>query len=269
MKEKEKIMNNYIITESSKNLRLLARRAMADNWKPAILAAGIFLICTTLPVAILNQMFGVSYTELMGIEMYASDAYGNQVSVMSELYTVLVNGAFSLGLSIFFIELVRNKKVDLGYTFAGFEHFFKALGLFIVMAFFTVLWTCLFIVPGIIAAIRYSQAFYILADDPNKGIMECIAESKQMMKGNKAKFFCMGLSFIGWELLAGVFVGVLSGIATLIVPGEMVYSILTSIIGVIGMSGLVAYIYGTQTIFYEMLNGNLRPAASDEFSTLS
>ena len=69
------------------------------------------------------------------------------------------------------------------------EFYGKALGLFLFQGLFIVLWSLLFIVPGIIAAIRYSQAFFILADDPNKGIRQCMDESKMMMRGNKAKYF--------------------------------------------------------------------------------
>ena len=39
---------------------------------------------------------------------------------------------------------------------------------------FVGLWSLLFWIPGIIAAYRYSQAYYILAENPDKGIMDCI-----------------------------------------------------------------------------------------------
>ena len=44
------------------------------------------------------------------------------------------------------------------------------------MSLFIMLWSCLCYIPGIIAALRYSQAFYILAEDPNKGIRQCVNE---------------------------------------------------------------------------------------------
>lgn len=46
------------------------------------------------------------------------------------------------------------------------------------MGIFVMLWSLLFWFPGIIAYYRYSQAFYILAENPEKGIMDCINESK-------------------------------------------------------------------------------------------
>ena len=85
--------------------------------------------------------------------------------------------------------MFRRQIVGIGDVFTGFERYGKALGLFLFRGLFIVLWSLLFIVPGIIAAIRYSQAFFILADDPNKGIRQCMDESKMMMRGNKAKYF--------------------------------------------------------------------------------
>ena len=66
------------------------------------------------------------------------------------------------------------------------------------------LWSLLFIIPGIIAAIRYSQAFLIKLDDPDLSATECIDKSKEMMNGHKMDYFLLILSFIVWFIL-GVF----------------------------------------------------------------
>lgn len=59
----------------------------------------------------------------------------------------------------------------------------------------------LFIIPGIIALLRYSQALYILAENLSKGIRQCVNESKAMMKGHLWEYFVLNLSFIPWILL--------------------------------------------------------------------
>jgi uncharacterized membrane protein len=66
----------------------------------------------------------------------------------------------------------------------------------------------LLIVPGIIAAISYSQTFYILADDPGMDAISAIDKSKKMMRGYKWKYFCLGLRFIGWALLCILTLGI-------------------------------------------------------------
>ena len=59
----------------------------------------------------------------------------------------------------------------------------------------------LLIVPGIIAAISYSMAFFIQRDNPDMKAMEAIDASKKMMYGYKWKYFCLGLRFLGWFIL--------------------------------------------------------------------
>ena len=47
----------------------------------------------------------------------------------------------------------------------------------------------------------YSMAHMIMADYPTVGAVEALRLSRQMMKGNKFRMFCLDFSFIGWHLL--------------------------------------------------------------------
>ena len=69
----------------------------------------------------------------------------------------------------------------------------------------TFLWTCLFIIPGIVMGYAYSMTFYIMKDHPEYSALEAIRASKEMMKGYKMKLFLLQLSFIGWEIVAVLF----------------------------------------------------------------
>ena len=259
--------NNIIITDPSSNLRALGRNALAGKWQSAIIAVIVYTLCVQLPPAILNTLFGVDMGELysmnmgysynVGVESY-STVYNSMpaYSPLSGIYSLLVTGAMDLGLTLFFLAMFRRQIVGIGDVFLGFERYGKALGLFLFQGLFILLWSLLFIVPGIIAAIRYSQAFFILADDPNKGIRQCMDESKMMMRGNKAKYFCLSLSFIGWGILASIPAGVLSGISeALYLSGFM--TVLFDIVGALCMAPVIAYIYSTQAGFYEILAGHL------------
>jgi uncharacterized membrane protein len=48
----------------------------------------------------------------------------------------------------------------------------------------------------------YSLSFYILYDNPEKTGKEIVEASEAMMRGNRWKFFWLGLTFIGWTILA-------------------------------------------------------------------
>lgn len=53
-----------------------------------------------------------------------------------------------------------------------------------------------------IAVARYEMAFFIANDNPELTCMECIGASKEMMDGNCVKYFLLNLTFIGWEILS-------------------------------------------------------------------
>jgi len=264
-------MNTYIVNESSKNIRMLGRQALSGNWKSAALAMLIYIVCIAVPTLIIIALFG-GFSEAA-----LEDALMNEQLMMpgeglSSIYSLLVSGAFTFGITVYFLDLVRESKSDIGQVFSGFGYYFKTLLLFVVMSIFILLWTLLFIIPGIIAAFRYSQAFYILADDPSKDIMQCLKESKELMKGNKTKYLCLQLSFIGWYLLVSavyLVTTVISVVISIAIPGDVsfVISMVILAIGVIamfiGILILTPYVMSATTVFYEMVNGNLRPEGED------
>lgn len=81
-------------------------------------------------------------------------------------------------------------------------------------AIFVYIWLLLLIIPGFIKTYSYSQAQYIFKDiadtDPNGNIfyLDCITKSKELMNGHKWRLFCLQLSFIGWEILSSICLGI-------------------------------------------------------------
>ena len=114
---------------------------------------------------------------------------------------VIIAGPMSVGLAIFALALSRGQEARLPQIFEGFQKFGVALGAYLLMGLFVFLWALLLIIPGIIAAYAYSQTFYIIAEEPGIGPLQAIRKSKEMMRGNKGKLFCLNLRFIGWALL--------------------------------------------------------------------
>ena len=74
---------------------------------------------------------------------------------------------------------------------------------------FTLLWSLLLIIPGIVKSYEYRMIPYLLADDPTMTKDRAFAESRSMMQGNKWKAFVLDLSFIGWHLLSLFTLGLL------------------------------------------------------------
>ena len=88
------------------------------------------------------------------------------VSSLVVIGPLLLAGPLELGLTLFMIEVVRTKKGNFNTGFAGFKQFGSSFAATLLMSIFICLWSCLFVIPGIIACFRYSLTYYILADNP-------------------------------------------------------------------------------------------------------
>lgn len=132
----------------------------------------------------------------------------SKVTNLTPLISFVINAPLALGLAIFWISFSRNNNPNLDQIFEGFESWGRAIKAQLLTTIFTLLWTLLLIIPGIIAALSYSQIFYILSEDKNIGINDAIEKSKKMMYGYKWKFFRLQLRFIGWALLCILTLGI-------------------------------------------------------------
>lgn len=122
---------------------------------------------------------------------------------------ILIAGPISVGVAGVFLRAARTgEKMSVNDMFAGFKDFAGNLVLGLMVTLFTVLWTLLFIIPGIVKGLSYSMAFYIKNDHPEYTWKQCIEESKKMTYGHKGQLFGLYLSFIGWEILGFLCLGV-------------------------------------------------------------
>ncbi|MCD7954399.1 MAG: DUF975 family protein [Lachnospiraceae bacterium] len=73
---------------------------------------------------------------------------------------------------------------------------------------YTFLWTLLLVIPGIVKSYEYCMIPYLLADFPDMEPDVAFSISRTMMDGNKLETFILDLSFIAWELLSSVTLGI-------------------------------------------------------------
>jgi uncharacterized membrane protein len=239
---------NLIVLEPASNIRARGRAALVGNWQQAVMAILLYSVFISLIPSLIDSLLGWSYVGPGGVHITNSPSW---------LYLLLVTGPFSLGLVAFFVGLFRHQETDTKTVFSGFDRFGKAFVLSLVMGIFIILWALLFIIPGIIAAIRYSQAYYIMRDNPDFSAMECLNESKRIMAGNKAKLFTLTLSFIGWALLAALPSGIYTGSFVGLNEIPSVFDSLMSFVLSAGYLWVGAYYYTTLVAFYELLKGNI------------
>lgn len=133
------------------------------------------------------------------------------IPVIGTVASFIITPAFTLSLCMVYLKLTKREDISVENVFNGLDKTGKALWLYILIYIFTLLWSFLLIIPGIIKTYSYSMAFYILADNPNLTAREALAKSKQIMHGHKMDLFILELSFIGWFFLTGITFG-LAGI---------------------------------------------------------
>ena len=208
----------------AKDFRKIARESLKGNWPLAIgtgflsilFGATIFYGGTTMNLDLNNdageQMVQhiqtvIAAPTLKNILMAIVGVLSVFLIVYS-LITLIIGGAISLGYAKFNLNLINrnNPKVEdlfsqMNRYKAGFVmRFFR--GLYILIG------LLLLVVPGFIALYAYSMAPYILYENPDMTGREALKASKELMKGNKWRLFCLGFSFIGWNILCSFTLGI-------------------------------------------------------------
>ena len=122
---------------------------------------------------------------------------GTFVSILTGLMSMVLAAGFVM----YCMAIRRGERAEYLTLFDGFSFVGKLILLNIVIYLFTMLWSMLFVIPGLIAAYRYRFALYNLYENPGIGVMEALEMSKRQTLGYKSQLFTLDLSYIGWFLL--------------------------------------------------------------------
>ncbi|MDR7869231.1 MAG: DUF975 family protein [Tissierellaceae bacterium] len=141
--------------------------------------------------------------------------YYVSVSTIVFFIIVIVLIGISIGYNIdvgekrFFLKGFKDD-VRINYLFSTFnsKEYLYIVKVQFLRGLFTILWSLLLVIPGIIKAYEYSMIPYILSENPNLEVGEVFSMSKDMTIGHKWDMFVLDLSFIGWYLLGLIFFGI-------------------------------------------------------------
>ncbi len=124
------------------------------------------------------------------------------------LVHLIIGGVIRQGYCLYLLKQQDGQPAELQDLFSQFHRFGDGFCLALLESLYIALWSLLFIIPGIIAAYRYAMAPFILLENPDMTASEAINTSKQMMEGHKGELFTLHLSFIGWDLLCLLTLGI-------------------------------------------------------------
>jgi len=183
--------------KSRQEIKALAKAAMKEQRGTAILLLFVYslvasvLVGLDVAVILMSGGQGLAYWVVYWIGM-------------AILYVMAVNYAGE------FIKIYKKEDASVGAMFSGFSiNFARKLGGMLWMTLWLFLWSLLLVIPGIIKALAYFFAPYILADCPGVSATEALKISMRITKGYKMDIFVFSLTWIGWLLLSGLTFGIL------------------------------------------------------------
>lgn len=148
-------------------------------------------------------------TLIVGVLSAAASTLLGMIPVVGSLAAmVIVTPAFTLSLARVYLMVAAGDKPEVTDAFSGFDDFWSAFKVTMLVALYTFLWSLLFVIPGIIKTYSYSMSLYILAENKGKSAKECIKESMEMTNGHKMELFVLSLSFIGWYIVGAITLGI-------------------------------------------------------------
>ena len=137
-------------------------------------------IAFSIVISTVTSIFGITGA-ILGSETVGF--FSVFISLILAIVMTLLAATIQFGYYVYCLKVFKHEETGVGELFGYFSLFLKVFGLSLWIALFVWLWSLLCFIPGIIAGLRYSQAFFILAENPEKGIRECVNESKQLMSG--------------------------------------------------------------------------------------
>ena len=172
-------------------LKQNAKNQLKNNWG---LAIGIIIVCTLIS-CIPNLLVEIND------ESFA-------IAIIIPIITLVITGPLTIGQCKFFINLANRSNPKFSDLWYGFNNILKAIGVTLLVGIIVSIGTILLIIPGIILSFMYSQAYYIMAENPEMSIIDCLKEISRIMKGHKMDLFVLELSFLGWVILMGITFGI-------------------------------------------------------------
>lgn len=177
------------------DIRYQARQNLHGNWTWAALLSLVWAFV---------MGFGAFFVWILqDYEVWQKSIYG-----VYEMFLVLTAGLWAAGKIAYHRHVYRREESHVMDMFSGFSmknRFWIWLAGISVEA-YTLLWSCLLVVPGIVKSYSYALTQYLLQDSRQLTSQQAIHMSENLMKGHKWNLFVLDLTFIGWDIL-----GLLSG----------------------------------------------------------
>lgn len=210
---------------SRRELKQEAKSLLKGNWGkaiglnilqiiPYILILFVLAGVVTLVLALIaNPPSESGINNFLGESSVNRSFQYNNSGYFSNIFSGLISTLLIVGVNYTILDWLRTKNAEFSIVrgiFAVFtkRDFLAVIVLWIIQTLFVFFWSLLLIIPGIIKGYSYSQTYYIYKDIADAGgnedlnYLDYVSKSRELMKGHKFELFVLQLSFIGWDLLS-------------------------------------------------------------------
>ncbi len=151
-------------------------------------------------------IFALSFVLNLGIGLiFGSSMIGTVLSLVASCFSMTL----SVGFYSYLLKMIRKESFSREDIFKFINKVLPIIVISLLVGIFCFLWSILFIIPGIIAALSYSMVYYIFTENSELTAMDYLEKSKKMMNGYKLDYFLFNLSFMGWMILSILTLGLL------------------------------------------------------------
>ena len=210
------------------DFRREARMSLQGKWLLAIVAAliatwlgGVDLGGPELKFELNEGAFRFGL-EFAGVSIVTTDGTQLLWPTVTGLFAGLGVMAIIVGIALFCIGAIievgyasfnlflvdKENTAEIGDLFNYFTYWKSIILTKFLQTLYVLLWSLLLVVPGIMASYSYAMTSFILVENPELKPSEALARSKQLMYGNRWRLFCLEFSFIGWDLLSLLTLGI-------------------------------------------------------------
>ena len=197
----------------AKTLRARARENLRENWALSIAVAvvaallGGLIVGTSffpdLDYSIPLEKIPVlqKYVDWWNEGLYIGSVTLNFRNGIFGFAAFLIGGVLQMGYADFLLKQHDRKETSFNDLFSKFDYFGTGFAQRFLRSLYVLLWSLLFIIPGVVKEYSYAMTPFILAEHPNLTASRAIQLSEQLMDGHKTDLFILELSFIGWNIL--------------------------------------------------------------------
>jgi uncharacterized membrane protein len=182
--------------------RRVARENLAGNWKVSVATAFVASLFGALMAGTQSRLdIDAEIMARLPAVLVTYFKVLTTIGLILAIPSIIIGGAVQIGYAQYLLKQYNKANFEFRDLFSQFDRIWQGFLQSFLRSLYVILWSLLFLIPGIIKSYAYAMTPFIMAENPDMAASEAIAASAELMKGHKLDLFFLSLTFLGWTLL--------------------------------------------------------------------